>query len=94
MQDVAQHQLPYSKVRIQNLLNPAEEDHVIESVATESQLDFIIGNSDDTELNTRFDDEDKVYTTAEELKAPATATNVLEEQGRMTTGAQIIIRAS
>ena len=79
---------------IENLRNPFEEDDVIESITTESQLEFFIGKSDDTEGDAGDDDDDEVYTTTEERKALAIASAVLERQRRMTREAQSIIRAS
>lgn len=94
MEDVAQHQVAYSRMAVGNLLNPAKEDDVIEIITTGSQLDFIIGNSVGTEGDTGDDDDDEVYTKAEELKAFSIATAVRERQKRMKTEEQSIIRAS
>lgn len=94
MRDVAHHQVPYSRMGIENILNSAEEEDVIEIITTESQLEFIIGNSNNTESDTEVVDDDEVYTTAEELKALAIATTALERQERMTTKAQSMTRAS
>lgn len=90
MRDVTQHQLPSSRMGIENLLNPTEEKNVVESIITESQLKFIIGNTDDTENNTGLDDDDEVYTTAEDFKVLAIATALLERRERKKTGAQSI----
>ena len=84
IQDVREHQLLYSKIGIENLLNPAEEDDVLESITTESHVEFIVGNDDSTEMDTGDYEDDEVYSTAEELKALAMATAVMERKGRRT----------
>lgn len=80
MKDIPEYQFPYNRMRIKNLLNPAKVNDVSERITTESQLEFIIGNSDNTEGNTGDDNDNQVYTTAEDLKAFAIALSVLETQ--------------
>lgn len=63
---------------IENLLNPAEEEEDIEIITTESQLEFIIGNSGGAKGDTWDDDDNEVYTSAEELNARGIAASVVE----------------
>lgn len=94
MVDFGQHKLLYSELGIENLLNPTEEDDVIECLTSASQLEFFIGSSDDTESDAEDDDDNEVYFTAEKHNALAIATALPEKQERMTTEAQSIVSAT
>lgn len=48
-EDFAQHQVPFSRTEIENLLSSTEEDNIIKRVTTKSQVEFIVGNSDGAE---------------------------------------------
>lgn len=94
MEDFSQHQVPYSRMRVKNLLNAVEGDNVIESITTESQVEFNVSNSDSIEGDTKDFDDNKVKTAAKNLKLLAVATVVLKRQERITKKAQSIMKAS
>lgn len=92
VRDLNEQGVPYTRVRIENLLEPEEEDEVTEAITLDNQVPYIAGRASDDFAGS--EDEGDAYSIAEELKAFARATEALQRHGRrFTVYARSAVRA-
>lgn len=80
--DLNEHGVTYTRVDIESLVSPEEEDELAEAVTLDNQVAYTAGVESGNNDGTEDEHEDEAYSTGEGLKALFIATAILERQGR------------